>query len=71
MRTALFWQSRGYYFNPMTTDNFENKFIKESYFLFNQVGAQIYIISKSKICNRSLSSIDKYTTHKNQKHENS
>ena len=30
------------------------------YHLFNEVGAQIYRISKGKVCNRSLDGIEKY-----------
>ncbi len=33
------------------------------YRLFNEVGAQIYRMSKGKICNRSLDGVDKYTKY--------
>lgn len=33
------------------------------YHLFNEVGAQIYTMSKGKICNRSCDGIEKYSKY--------
>ena len=58
MRTAKFNQDRGYYFHPtLQNDTLE---AQNGYFLFNEVGAQIYRISKGKICNRGLNGLNKY-----------
>ena len=52
MRNAKFNQKKGYYFS------FKNPY--SDYFLFNNVGAQIYRMSKGNIFNRSLKGINKY-----------
>jgi len=51
MRNAEFYQSKGFYYHP---------FGPEEYFLFNQIGAQIFRMSKGRICNRGLIGLDKY-----------
>ena len=58
MRTAKFNQDKGLYFSPHLQSNTQDA--KDGYFLFNNVGAQIYRMSKGKICNRSLAGLSKY-----------
>lgn len=53
MRNAKFYQDRGLYYHP----NCSHK----EYFLFNNVGARIFIMSKGKICNRGLQGLNKYS----------
>lgn len=52
MRIAIFNQERGVYFSRYAT--------QKEYFLFNEVGAQIYRMSKGKICNRGMKGSNKY-----------
>lgn len=52
MRNAAFYMDKGLYYHPKYTIN--------EYFLFNQIGAQIYRMSKGKICNRGMMGIGKY-----------
>lgn len=58
MRNAKRNQDRGLYYSAQ----FQDYSVETSriYFLFNDVGAQIYRMSKGKICNRSLSGYRKY-----------
>ena len=57
MRKALFDQKfKDSYFHPM----FKGPETYASYFLFNEIGAQIFRMSKGKICNRGLIGIEKY-----------
>lgn len=58
MRLAKYNQSKGLYFSPSLQEN--TKSARDGYFLFNLVGAQIFIMSKGKICNRGLMGLNKY-----------
>lgn len=61
MRKAEFDQEKyDMYFHPSFENAWGNTDARKSYFLFNQIGAQIYIMSKEKICNRSLKGLVKY-----------
>ena len=48
-----------YFFHPDYQKKHRRE-MDEAYFLFNNVGAQIYRMSKGKICNRSLAGLSKY-----------
>lgn len=59
MRIAKYDQDNGFFFSPWI----QNENTPEShaaYFLFNNVGARLYTMSKGKICNRSLKGLSKY-----------
>ncbi len=57
MRKACFDQRfKNSYYHPM----FKEPESYDSYFLFNEVGAQIFRMSKGFICNRGLIGIEKY-----------
>jgi len=56
MRNASFYQKKDLFFRP-------NPY-QDEYFLFNSIGAQIYIMSKGKICNRGLFGLNKYVNNK-------
>jgi len=58
MKNAKRNQDRGLYFSYQFQENTEEA--RKVYFLFNEVGAQIYRMSKGKICNRSLIGLSKY-----------
>lgn len=59
MRKAHFDQTqKDSYFFPM----YDHKsWVHDAYFLFNEIGAQIFRMSKGKICNRGLTGIEKYS----------
>jgi len=58
MRKALFDQTqKGGYFYPSYGDE---PGLRGAYFRFNEIGAQIYRMSKGKICNRGLVVVGKY-----------
>lgn len=58
MKIAKYNQDKGLYFSP--TLQIDTVDARKGYFLFNSVGAQIYIMSKGNICNRSLAGLSKY-----------
>ena len=61
MRKAKFDQEKyDMYFHPSLENIWGNADGHKSYFLYNDVGAQIYIMSKGNICNRSLKGLIKY-----------
>lgn len=54
-----FFYHPDYYGNSPNNDS-----LMKAYFLFNNVGARIYTVSKGVICNRSAESILKYNSKK-------
>ena len=55
MRKAAYDLSIGFYYQIEEDDSFYKR-----YFLFNDVGAQIFRMSKGHICNRGLIGVEKY-----------
>lgn len=53
MRNSEFYKAKGLYYPPSGNYN--------EYFLFNNIGAQIYIMSKGEICNRGMMGLSKYS----------
>lgn len=57
IRNAAFYGKKGLRYHPDSTP--------EQYFLFNDVGAQIYRMSKGKICNMGMIGVSKYHINNN------
>lgn len=49
-----------YFWHPKHNAHIFNPEAMAAYFLFNYIGAQIYRMSKGKICNRGLMGLSKY-----------
>jgi len=59
MREANRNHKKGFYYAPWIWNNHTPR-ANRAYFLYNNVGASLFIMSKGKICNRSLSGVRKY-----------
>lgn len=60
MRHAKRNQAEGFYFSNQIRLQIPRFEALNAYFLFNSVGARLYIMSKGKICNRGLNGANKY-----------